>query len=96
MEITNTANHSQYELNKYLGLPSKQYGLSKSIILFRETAGCCYPLKHKKCRMIVGFIVSKYKKCLYVLCQKQFYIKVKVTIGKYCKDFVIKNKNFAS
>ena len=39
MEITNTANHSQYELNKYSGLPSKQYGLSKSIILFRETAG---------------------------------------------------------
>ena len=48
MEITNTANHSQYELNKYSGLPWKQHGLSKSIILFRETSGCCYPLKRKK------------------------------------------------
>ena len=38
-EITNTASHSQYELNKYSGLPWKQHRLSKSSILFRETPG---------------------------------------------------------
>ena len=39
MEITNTANHSQYELNKYSGLPWKQHRLPKSVILFRDTPG---------------------------------------------------------
>ena len=37
MEITHTINHSQYDLNKYSGVPWKQRSLSKSNIIFRET-----------------------------------------------------------
>ena len=39
--------------------------------LQRNSRICCYHLKRKKRRMMVGFIASKYKKCLYVLYQKQ-------------------------
>ena len=45
---------------------------------------CCYHLKRKKLRMMVNFIANMYKKFLYLHYQKQLYIKVKVTRGKYC------------
>ena len=37
MKITHAMTHSQYELNKYSGVPWKQCSLSKSNIIFRET-----------------------------------------------------------
>ena len=45
-------------------------------------------------RMMVGFIANKYKKCLYVHYQKQLPIKVKFTKGGYCRDIVIKKREF--
>ena len=39
MEITQTANHSQHQLNKYSGVPWKQHSLLKSNAIFREIPG---------------------------------------------------------
>ena len=55
---------------------------------------CCYHLKSKKRRMIVGSIANKYKKCLYVRYQKELCSKVKLTSGKYWQDIVIKKREF--
>ena len=64
--------------------------------LQRNSKLCWYHLRSNKCRMIVGFIASKYKKCLYVqkCLYEQLYIEVKLTRGKYCQDIVIKKREF--
>ena len=62
--------------------------------LQRNSKLCCYHLKSKKRRIKVDFIANKYKKCLYVHYQKQLYVKVKLTRGKYCQDIVIKKREF--
>ena len=93
--LTHTVNHSQYKLNKYSGVPWKQQLIKIKLYLQRNSLLCCYHLKRRKRRMIVGFIASKYKKCLYVLYQKQLYIKVKVARRKYCQDIVIKKREFS-
>ena len=64
--------------------------------LQRNSKLCRYHLKRKKRRTIVGFTANKYKKCIYVHYQKQLYIKVTLTRGKYCRDIIIKNENFAN
>ena len=62
--------------------------------LQRNSKPCCYHLKSKERRMIVGFIANKYKKCLHVNYQKQLYIKIKLTRGKHCQDIDIKKREF--
>ena len=64
--------------------------------LQRNSKLCCYHLRSKKCRMMVGFIPNKYKKCLYVqkCLYEQLYIEVKLTRAKYCQDIVKKKREF--
>ena len=54
--------------------------------LQRNSKLCCYHLKCKKRRMIVGFTTNKHKKCINVHYQKQLYIKIMLTRGKYCQE----------
>ena len=49
MEITQTANHSQYDLNKYSSVPWKQHSvIRKSNIILRETPSSIVSLKGQK------------------------------------------------
>ena len=47
MEITHAISQSQYELNKYSGVPWKRHSLLKSNIIFRETPSSVLSLKEQ-------------------------------------------------
>ena len=48
MKITHVINHSQYELNKYLGVPWKQHSLSKLTLSSEKLQALLLSLKAQK------------------------------------------------
>ena len=92
-------NHSQYELNKYSGVPWKQHCLSKLTLSSEKPQALLLSLKAQKtqddswfhCKVVQKMPLSTLPGTVDNIGQ---YIEVKLTREKHCQDIAIKKREF--
>ena len=66
IKVTHKINHSQYDLTNIQVLLENNITYQNQALSSEKLQGLLLRLKLKKRKIIVGFIASKYKKCLYI------------------------------
>ena len=94
MKITQTTNHSQYDLNKYSGVPWKQHFYENQTLSSGKLQALLLSLKVQKTQDDSWFYCKQVQEMHQRTLPEAVVYKVMLTRGKYCQDIVIKKREF--